>query len=118
MSNSPADRPLCSHCERFVAKRQRDICSGCYNRGVRMSQRRARAQGGQPIELTRPKHLADTGLRIDNENAELVHPDGTREWPVPGHLLFECWFDPDPKNAGQLRVLRPACNHKGAARAG
>ncbi len=103
----PDPRALCSNCRDRQAKKGRAICSNCYRDGVRQRATSERAESGLMLR-TRPEALVDTGLRIDDDMAELVHPDGSRQWPVPDHLIFTCWVEADAKNPRLLRVLRVA----------
>ena len=98
----PEPRALCDNCRRNMAKVGRPFCTGCYRLGAKQ-----RCIPGLALPA-KPAALVDTGLRIDDENAELVHQDGRRQWPVPGHVIYECWVEADPDQPNLLRVLRAA----------
>ena len=97
---------MCVRCRDRVTKSPKHpCCHTCYRTGASTSCRREREIMGIYI-AARPATLQDTGLRIDDEFAELVHPDGTRQFPVPRHIVAEFWLEPEPEQPGLLRVMR------------
>lgn len=90
-------RPLCENCGQSLAKRGKALCDGCYDLGVHKARQR--------VKRPKARELLDTGLRVDNRFNELVHEDGTREFPVPGELIFSHYLG-RPQSDGLLPVLR------------
>ena len=81
---------VCGLVTTFKPRPQRYLkyCSECYNDG------RAREHKGlAPLsEVSRPDSLHDTGMRIDDYNDELTHPDGRVETPVPKWVRYPKYF--------------------------
>lgn len=111
-ATSPEPRPLCEHCAARPAKPARRFCNTCYRQGFCKADWVLRRELGFQTSLERPADLADTGLRIDDENNVLIHPDGRQEQPVPTDLIERFFFEPvDEKRPNLLRVLRKAARN-------
>lgn len=92
------DRPVCPRCQEHPRSRYigtggrvcyRPFCSTCY----KLAPVRRRQEQSARFDRPKKRDLVDTRLRIDDATAELILPDGRRQWPIPPAIRFpDYWF--------------------------